>query len=109
MSFQAKSSGKVLQIRPASGPTKDTPQKTGPAATQVKIKRPKEDLESSEEESDSEEEASAAMTPAQVRSLMRPQEGWLCSLTLSHPHWSTPQGAMGKDSSGVSLQKRQGF
>ncbi|XP_015440790.1 treacle protein isoform X5 [Pteropus alecto] len=64
---QAKSSGKVLQIRPASGPTKDTPQKTGPAATQVKIERSKEDSESSEEESDSEEEASAAMTPAQVK------------------------------------------
>ncbi|XP_039692484.1 treacle protein isoform X8 [Pteropus medius] len=64
---QAKSSGKVLQIRPASGPTKDTPQKTGPAATQVKIERSKEDSESSEEESDSEEEASAAMTPAQAK------------------------------------------
>ncbi|XP_023393107.1 treacle protein isoform X18 [Pteropus vampyrus] len=64
---QAKSSGKVLQIRPASGPTKDTPQKTGPAATQVKIERSKEDSESSEEESDSEGEASAAMTPAQAK------------------------------------------
>nr|KAF6449087.1 treacle ribosome biogenesis factor 1 [Rousettus aegyptiacus] len=64
---QAKSSGKVLQIRPASGPTKDTPQKTGPAATQVKIERSKENSESSEEESDSEEEASVAMTPAQAK------------------------------------------
>lgn len=109
MSFQAKSLGKVLQIRPASGPTKDTPQKTGPAATQVKIERSKENSESSEEESDSEEEASVAMTPAQVMSLMRPQEGRLYSLTPSRPHWSTPQGAMGKDSSGVSLQKRRGF
>ncbi|ELK17269.1 Treacle protein [Pteropus alecto] len=57
----------LLWPGPASGPTKDTPQKTGPAATQVKIERSKEDSESSEEESDSEEEASAAMTPAQVK------------------------------------------
>lgn len=98
VSFQAKSSGKVLQVRSASGPTKGPLQKAGPAAPQVTVNRSKEDLESSSEESDSEEEASTAVTPAQVR----PQEGQLHSLTLSRPHWSAPKGAMEKDDSGVS-------
>ncbi|XP_076993521.1 treacle protein isoform X4 [Tamandua tetradactyla] len=69
---QAKSLGKALQIKPASGSAKGpvgrgaapaVPQKAGPAATQVKAERSKEDSESSEEESDSEEEAPAARTP----------------------------------------------
>ncbi|XP_058136956.1 treacle protein isoform X2 [Dasypus novemcinctus] len=73
---QAKPSGKTIQVRPASGPTKGPvgrgaapapPQKAWPAATQVKAERSREDSESSEEESDSEEEAPAAGTPAQAK------------------------------------------
>lgn len=94
VSFQAKSSGKVLQVKSASGPTIVPPQKAGPAATKVKVERSKEDPESSSEESDSEEEASSAMTPAQVR----PQEGQLRNLILSCPRWSALQGAVRKDS-----------
>ncbi|XP_053521867.1 treacle protein isoform X5 [Artibeus jamaicensis] len=70
-SAQAKSSGKVLQVVPASGPTKGPPQKAGPKATQVKVKKAKEDLKSIKEESDSEEEVSAAMTPAQAKPAMK--------------------------------------
>ncbi|KAF6281448.1 treacle ribosome biogenesis factor 1 [Rhinolophus ferrumequinum] len=68
---QAKSSGKVLQVKSASGPTKGPLQKAGPAAPQVMVDRSKEDLESSSEESDSEEEASAAVTPAQAKPAMK--------------------------------------
>lgn len=68
---QAKSSGKVLQVRSASGPTKGPLQKAGPAAPQVTVDRSKEDLESSSEESDSEEEAPAAVTPAQAKPAMK--------------------------------------
>ncbi|ELW64329.1 Treacle protein [Tupaia chinensis] len=73
----AKPQGKILQVRPASGPTKGplgagatlvTPQKAPwPVTTQVKSERSKEDSESSEDSSDSEEEAPAAMTPAQAK------------------------------------------
>lgn len=84
--LQAKSSGKVLQVRPASGPTQGPPQKAGPAATQVKTQRSKEDSESSEEESDSEDEAPTAKTPAQVAA---PAGG------------AAPQGAVGEDGSGA--------
>ncbi|XP_036900801.1 treacle protein isoform X2 [Sturnira hondurensis] len=70
-SAQAKSSGKLLQVIPASGPTKGPPQKAGPEATQVKVKKAKEDLKSIKEESDSEEEVSAAMTPAQAKPAMK--------------------------------------
>ncbi|KAF6083236.1 treacle ribosome biogenesis factor 1 [Phyllostomus discolor] len=66
-SAQAKSSGKVVQVRSASGPTTGPPQKAGPEATQVKVKKAKEDSKSIKEESDSEEEVSAAMTPAQAK------------------------------------------
>nr|XP_019589952.1 PREDICTED: treacle protein isoform X2 [Rhinolophus sinicus] len=68
---QAKSSGKVLQVRSASGPTKGPLQKAGPAAPQVTVDRSKEVLESSSEESDSDEEASAAVTPAQAKPAMK--------------------------------------
>ncbi|KAM5214327.1 treacle protein isoform 7-T8 [Hipposideros larvatus] len=70
---QAKSSGKVLQVRSASGPTKCSPQKAGPTATQLKVERPKKDVESSSEESDSDEEASTAVTPAQAKPAMKTQ------------------------------------
>uniref|UniRef100_A0A4W2GG40 Treacle ribosome biosis factor 1 n=1 Tax=Bos indicus x Bos taurus TaxID=30522 RepID=A0A4W2GG40_BOBOX len=70
-SAQAQSSGKALQIRPASGPTKRPPQKAGPATTQVKVERAEEDSESSEEESDSEDEAPVAKTPAQAKSAVK--------------------------------------
>ncbi|KAM5301771.1 treacle protein isoform 3-T3 [Glossophaga mutica] len=70
-SVQAKSSGKVLQVRSASGPTKGPIQKAGPEATQVKVKKAKEDSKSIKEESDSEEEVSAAMTPAQALPAMK--------------------------------------
>ncbi|XP_066888175.1 treacle protein isoform X2 [Kogia breviceps] len=70
---QAKSSGKVLQVRPASGPTQGPLQKAGPAAAQVKTKKSKEDSESSEEESDSEDEAPTAKTPAQAKSAVKTQ------------------------------------
>ncbi|EHB16003.1 Treacle protein [Heterocephalus glaber] len=75
-SSQAKPSGKILQVRPASGPTKGLlgkgaapkpPQKSGPVAIQVKAEKSKDDSESSEESSDSEEEAPAAVTPAQAK------------------------------------------
>ncbi|CAI9170691.1 unnamed protein product [Rangifer tarandus platyrhynchus] len=70
-SAQAQSSGKALQVRPASGPTKGPPQKAGPATTQVKVERAEEDSESSEEESDSEDEAPVAKTPAQAKSAVK--------------------------------------
>nr|XP_008253481.2 treacle protein isoform X4 [Oryctolagus cuniculus] len=75
---QAKPPGKILQVRPASGPTKGPlgkdvamapSQKLGPGATQVKAERAKENSESSEESSDSVEEAPTATTPAQVTSV----------------------------------------
>nr|XP_033709334.1 treacle protein isoform X9 [Tursiops truncatus] len=81
---QAKSSGKVLQVRPASGPTQGPPQKAGPAATQVKTQRSKEDSESSEEESDSEDEAPTAKTPAQAKSAVK------TSQTKVSPRKGTP-------------------
>ncbi|XP_007448112.1 PREDICTED: treacle protein isoform X1 [Lipotes vexillifer] len=79
---QAKSSGKVLQVKPASGPTQGPPQKAGPAATQTK--RSKEDSESSEEESDSEDEAPTAKTPAQAKSAVK------TSQTKVSPRKGTP-------------------
>ncbi|XP_057587016.1 treacle protein isoform X4 [Hippopotamus amphibius kiboko] len=81
---QAKSSGKVLQVRPASDPTKGPPQRAGPAATQVKAETSKEDSESSEEESDSEDEAPAAKTPAQAKSSVK------TSQTKASPRKGTP-------------------
>ncbi|XP_033262641.1 treacle protein isoform X10 [Orcinus orca] len=81
---QAKSSGKVLQVRPASGPTQGPPQKAGPAAAQVKTQRSKEDSESSEEESDSEDEAPTAKTPAQAKSAVK------TSQTKVSPRKGTP-------------------
>ncbi|XP_024588006.1 treacle protein isoform X3 [Neophocaena asiaeorientalis asiaeorientalis] len=81
---QAKSSGKVLQVRPASGPTQGPPQKAGPAAAQVKTKRSKEDSESSEEESDSEDEAATAKTPVQAKSAVK------TSQTKVSPRKGTP-------------------
>ncbi|XP_059949626.1 treacle protein isoform X7 [Mesoplodon densirostris] len=81
---QAKSSGKVLQGRPASGPTQGPPQKAGPAAAQVEAKRSKEDSESSEEESDSEDEAPTAKTPAQAKSAVK------TSQTKVSPRKGTP-------------------
>ncbi|XP_057587001.1 treacle protein isoform X2 [Hippopotamus amphibius kiboko] len=83
-SAQAKSSGKVLQVRPASDPTKGPPQRAGPAATQVKAETSKEDSESSEEESDSEDEAPAAKTPAQAKSSVK------TSQTKASPRKGTP-------------------
>ncbi|XP_023594915.1 treacle protein [Trichechus manatus latirostris] len=89
---QAKLSGKTVQVKPASGPTKGPlgkgatsapPQKAGPVVTQVKAERPKEDSESSEE-SESEEEAPAAMTSAQTKPAIKiPQ-------TKASPRKSTP-------------------
>ncbi|KAM6224241.1 LOW QUALITY PROTEIN: treacle protein [Rhynchocyon petersi] len=81
---QGKPSGKISQIRPASGPTKGPlgkgatpvpPQKAGHVATtHIKAESPKEDSESSEE-SDSEEEAPAVVTPAQGKLVMKsPQD-----------------------------------
>ncbi|XP_036737377.2 treacle protein isoform X2 [Manis pentadactyla] len=67
---QAKSSGKIPQVRSASGPSNGLPQKTGPAAIQIKAERSGEDSESSEE-SDSEEEATTAVTPAQAKPAMK--------------------------------------
>lgn len=72
--LQAKPSGKIPQIRAASAPTKGFPKKgsatappgkKGPPATLAK--RQEEDSASSSEESDSEGEASATVTAAQVR------------------------------------------
>ncbi|XP_012583484.1 PREDICTED: treacle protein isoform X4 [Condylura cristata] len=69
---QANSSGKILPVRSASGPTKGPFQKTVPLATQLETKKSKEDLESSEEESsDSEEETPTAVTPAQAKPAMK--------------------------------------
>ncbi|XP_062942251.1 treacle protein isoform X2 [Cynocephalus volans] len=77
---QAKPSGKILQVRPASGPAKVplrkgatavSPQKARPVATQVKAERSKEDSESSKESSDSEEEAPVARTPAQAKPALK--------------------------------------
>ena len=74
LSPQAKPSGKTTQVRTASAPTKGSPRKgadpvppgkTGPIASQTRKKE--EDSESSSEESDSNGEAPAAVTPAQVR------------------------------------------
>ncbi|XP_010625577.1 treacle protein [Fukomys damarensis] len=73
---QAKPSGKLLQVRPTSGPTKGPlgkgatpkpPQKSGPMAIQVKAEKAQDESESSEESSDSEEEAPAAVTPARAK------------------------------------------
>nr|KAF6482331.1 treacle ribosome biogenesis factor 1 [Molossus molossus] len=83
-SAQAKSSGKVLQVRSASNPIKGSPQKAGPAATQVKVRRSKEELESIKEESDSVEEASAAMTPTQAKLAIKTPQ------TKASPRKGTP-------------------
>ncbi|XP_037364838.2 treacle protein isoform X2 [Talpa occidentalis] len=82
---QANSLGKILPVRPASGPTKGPLQKAVPIATQLKAKKSKEDLESSEEESsDSEEEASTAVTPAQAKPAMKTPQ------TKASPKKGTP-------------------
>uniref|UniRef100_A0A8C0WYI3 Treacle protein domain-containing protein n=1 Tax=Castor canadensis TaxID=51338 RepID=A0A8C0WYI3_CASCN len=79
---QAKPSGNILLVRPALSPAKGPlgkeavpapPQKAGPVTTQVKAEKTKEDSESSEDSSDSEEEAPAAMTPAQAKPDLGPQ------------------------------------
>uniref|UniRef100_A0A8C5VY24 Treacle ribosome biosis factor 1 n=1 Tax=Microcebus murinus TaxID=30608 RepID=A0A8C5VY24_MICMU len=70
----AKPLGKNLQVRAASAATKESPRKgaasvpprkTGPAATQAQAGK-QGDSESSSEESDSDGEVPAAVTPAQV-------------------------------------------
>ncbi|XP_026366552.2 treacle protein isoform X8 [Ursus arctos] len=81
---QAESSGKVLQVRAASGPAKGPPQKAGPVATQGKAEVSKDDSDSSEEESDSEEEAPAAMAAAQAKPAMRTPQ------TKASPKKGTP-------------------
>ncbi|XP_027462662.2 treacle protein isoform X1 [Zalophus californianus] len=81
---QAKSSGKVLQVRAASGPAKGSPQKAWPVATQGKAEGSKDDSESSEEESDSEEEAPAAVAPAQAKPAVRTPQ------TKASPRKGTP-------------------
>ncbi|XP_064452735.1 treacle protein isoform X5 [Mirounga angustirostris] len=81
---QAKSSGKILQVRAASGPAKGPPRKAGPVATQGKAEGSKDDSESSEEESDSEEEAPAAVAPAQAKPAVR------TPLTKASPRKGTP-------------------
>ncbi|XP_012646430.2 treacle protein [Microcebus murinus] len=72
----AKPLGKNLQVRAASAATKESPRKgaasvpprkTGPAATQAQAGK-QGDSESSSEESDSDGEVPAAVTPAQVLS-----------------------------------------
>ncbi|XP_007941845.1 treacle protein [Orycteropus afer afer] len=90
---QPKPSEKNVQFRPAAGPTKGPlgqgatptpPPKAGPAATQVKAERPKEESESSEESSDSEEEVPAAVTLAQAKPAMKTPQ------TKASPRKSTP-------------------
>uniref|UniRef100_A0A2K6FCN5 Treacle ribosome biosis factor 1 n=1 Tax=Propithecus coquereli TaxID=379532 RepID=A0A2K6FCN5_PROCO len=85
---QAKPSGKILQVRPASSPAKGTvpvgPQKAGPVATLVKAERSKTDSESSEESSDSEEEAPAAVPPAQAKPALKTPQ------TKASPRKGTP-------------------
>ncbi|XP_025864447.2 treacle protein isoform X4 [Vulpes vulpes] len=81
---QAKSSGKIPQVRAASGPAKGPPQKAGPAATQAKAEMSKDDSESSEEESESEEEAPAAMAPVQAKSTVKTPQ------TKASPKKGTP-------------------
>ncbi|KAK2497337.1 hypothetical protein MC885_012745, partial [Smutsia gigantea] len=80
---QAKSSGKIPQVKSASGPANGPPQKTGPAAVQIKVERCREDSESSEE-SDSEEEAPTALTPAQAKPAMKTTQ------TKASPRKGTP-------------------
>ncbi|XP_023371263.1 treacle protein isoform X2 [Otolemur garnettii] len=72
---QAKPLGKTPQVKAASTPAKESPRKgaipmppgkTGPANTQAQMGKWKGDSGSSSEESDSEGEAPAAVTPAQV-------------------------------------------
>uniref|UniRef100_H0WQB0 Treacle ribosome biosis factor 1 n=1 Tax=Otolemur garnettii TaxID=30611 RepID=H0WQB0_OTOGA len=71
---QAKPLGKTPQVKAASTPAKESPRKgaipmppgkTGPANTQAQMGKWKGDSGSSSEESDSEGEAPAAVTPAQ--------------------------------------------
>uniref|UniRef100_A0A452SK20 Treacle ribosome biosis factor 1 n=1 Tax=Ursus americanus TaxID=9643 RepID=A0A452SK20_URSAM len=81
---QAESSGKVLQVRAASGPAKGPPQKAGPVATQGKAEVSKDDSDSSEEEPDSEEEVPAAMAAAQAKPAMRTPQ------TKASPKKGTP-------------------
>ncbi|XP_012513735.1 PREDICTED: treacle protein [Propithecus coquereli] len=90
---QAKPSGKILQVRPASSPAKVPlgkgtvpvgPQKAGPVATLVKAERSKTDSESSEESSDSEEEAPAAVPPAQAKPALKTPQ------TKASPRKGTP-------------------
>ncbi|XP_032106114.1 treacle protein isoform X16 [Sapajus apella] len=85
---QAKPSGKTPQVRAALAPAKESPRKgaaltppgktvpaptppgkIGPAATQAQAGKREEDSGSSSEESDSDEEAPAAMSTAQVKPL----------------------------------------
>ncbi|XP_053423424.1 treacle protein isoform X2 [Nycticebus coucang] len=74
---QAKPLGKTTQVRAVSALANESPRKgaiptpsgkTGPATTQAQMGKWKEDSGSSSEESDSEGEAPAAVTPAQVLS-----------------------------------------
>ncbi|KAG8504542.1 Treacle protein [Galemys pyrenaicus] len=82
---QANSSGKILPVGSASGPTKGPLQKSGPVAIQLEAKKSKEDLESSEEESsDSEEEAPTVMTPAQAKQAVKTPQ------TKASPRKGTP-------------------
>uniref|UniRef100_A0A8C9ASA4 Treacle ribosome biosis factor 1 n=1 Tax=Prolemur simus TaxID=1328070 RepID=A0A8C9ASA4_PROSS len=81
---QAKPSGKILPARPASSPAKVPPQKAGPVATLVKAERSKEDSESSEESSDSQEEAPAAVPPAQAKPALKTPQ------TKASPRKGTP-------------------
>ncbi|KAM6148499.1 treacle protein [Erethizon dorsatum] len=75
---QAKPSGKNLQVRPASGPTKGPlgkgaapkpPPKSVPVAIQIKAE--KEDSDSSDESSGSGEETPAAVAPAQAKPALK--------------------------------------
>ena len=75
--LQIKPVGKTSQVRAASAPAKESPRnggqlgtakKTGPTATQAQ-KRKMENSESSSEESDSDGQMPAAITPAKVSGL----------------------------------------
>ncbi|XP_069892499.1 treacle protein isoform X2 [Dipodomys merriami] len=106
--LQAKPSVKTAQVRAASVPTKESPQKRappvaptkiGPAVTQTRVQVGKqEDSDSSsEEESDSEVEAPAAVSPAQAK----PSGKNLPIRPASDP----AKGSLGKGTAPVSPQK----
>ncbi|XP_047412604.1 treacle protein isoform X2 [Sciurus carolinensis] len=89
---QAKLSGKTLQVKPASGSAKGRlgkvtapapPQKAGPGVSQIKTEKSKEDSESSEASSDSEEEA-PAVTPVQAKPALKTPQ------TKASPKKGTP-------------------